>query len=283
MGDFLKCAWLTAALIVLPVFGSAPTAAAENELYQATVVISGTSEARRVLGFALCLKDVLVKVSGDPRLLDDARVEGLAGHAAELMAGLSYRDRLSGKPIHDEQGTYDRPHDLTCDFDPAKINATLKTLGAKPWLAARPRIVVLLGIRDRKATAETLAEDSTGTSDADMRVSLAAAAEQFGLPVQLPKQAALAGAALTAATLPGIEAAKLDAMAKHSGGDLALSASMVWSDKALGWVTDWRIDVDGKGHRWRISGVGFDDAFRHGLQGAVQVLSGNGEPKDVTR
>jgi uncharacterized protein len=282
MGDGSKFACLMAMLVALALPGGGTAAASEAKLYQATAVISGTSGARRELGFALCLKDVLVKVSGDPRLLEDARVDALAKQAGALVSGFSYRDRLSGRPIHDEQGTYDRPHDLTCDFDSGKIDAALLTLGAKPWLAPRPRIGVMLGIRDRKGATATLAEDSAGPNGADMRGSLAAAAKQLGLPVELPNRATLADAGLTIAALPTADASTLDQVAKDNSGR-ALAGTMAWSDSALGWVTDWRLPVAGEIHQWRISGVGFDDAFRNGMQGALQVLSGNGEPADVVR
>ena len=56
----------------------------------------------------------------------------LASSAGQYVSAFSYRDRLEGKPVHDEQGTYDRPHFLTCHFDPQKIDSVLKTLGRKP-------------------------------------------------------------------------------------------------------------------------------------------------------
>ena len=283
MGDGSKFTCLMAMVFALAMPGGGMAAASEAKLYQATAVISGTSEARRALGFALCLKDVLVKVSGDPRLLEDERVDALAKQAGALVSGFSYRDRLSGRPIHDEQGTYDRPHDLTCDFDPGKIDAALLTLGAKPWLAPRPRIVLMLGIRDRKGTTGTLAEDSAGPSDADMRISLSSAAKQLGLPVELPKQSKLADAGLTIAALSETDASTLDRIAKDNGGEAGLAGTLLWSDNALGWVAHWRLAARGEIHQWQISGVGFDDAFRNGMQGAMQVLSGNGEPADVVR
>jgi uncharacterized protein len=61
-------------------------------------------------------------------------------------------------------------------------------------------------------------------------------------------------------------------------GDLALSGSMLWSEEALGWIADWRLDAQGKSYRWQIRGVSFDDAFRNAMAGTVQILSGHGPP-----
>jgi len=37
---------------------------------------------------------------------------------------------------------------------------------------------------------------------------------------------------------------------------------------------DWR----GRTHRWQVRDVTFDEAYRHVIGGAAQVLSGNGDP-----
>ncbi|WP_245271262.1 DUF2066 domain-containing protein [Mesorhizobium sp. LNJC384A00] len=60
---------MAAALAVLIVF---PVAAADIDrasLYRAQSVTSGTGEENRAWGLAPCLEEVLVKVSGDPRLI----------------------------------------------------------------------------------------------------------------------------------------------------------------------------------------------------------------------
>src|SRR5436190_19371081 len=100
------------ALLAIAFATAAHTAGAPVELYQAKPIVTGTGETNRKLGFALAFKDVLVKVSGDPRLLNDPRVEDLSKDAGSLVAGFHYRDRMEGIPIHDEQGSHDRPHDL---------------------------------------------------------------------------------------------------------------------------------------------------------------------------
>ena len=61
-------------------------------------------------------------------------------------------------------------------------------------------------------------------------------------------------------------------------GDVSLVGHLVWSDSELGWATEWQLDVEGKPHRWEVRGVTFDEAFRRGIGGAAQILSGNGDP-----
>ncbi|RWF64141.1 MAG: DUF2066 domain-containing protein, partial [Mesorhizobium sp.] len=62
------------------------------------------------------------------------------------------------------------------------------------------------------------------------------------------------------------------------GADRALAGSIVWNDKELGWIADWRLAEDGKTYQWQVRGVSFDEAFRVAVKGAAQILSGNGQP-----
>jgi hypothetical protein len=250
-------------------------AIAADDLYQARTIVTGQMEATRRVGFAQCLEDVLVKVSGDPRLIGDPGVTAIAGDAGRFVSDFRYRDLMSGIPIHDEQGTRDRPYELTVIFHPTMIDAALRSLGREKWSATRPRLVLFLGVRDQ-TTSYTLAED--GERGRDMREALATTARRVGLAIVLPTKAALSAADLRFETLMAPDFPQLDATARTEGGDVALAGSLIWSDEALGWVADWRLASEGKTYAWRIRGVSFDDAFRNGLRGAAQVLSGHGQP-----
>ena len=103
-----------------------------DDLYTTRAVVTGKDERNRPLGFRLCFEDVLIKVSGDASIVSDSRFENLAASAGQYVSTFSYRDRLEGKPVHDEQGTYDRPFFLTCQFEAQKIDSVLKTLGRRP-------------------------------------------------------------------------------------------------------------------------------------------------------
>jgi hypothetical protein len=109
-----------------------------------------------------------------------------------------------------------------------------------------------------------------------LREALAAAAEKFGMTFVLPSQAALAEAGRLLDMLPAADFAAFSATAKSAGGNVAMAGSLVWSDEALGWVADWRLDARGESRRWGISGVSFDAAFRTAAAGAAQILSGHG-------
>lgn len=275
MPDILRIVWVIAcgAFSVLTTAGAASPQDLDT-LYQAKAVVTGQSEKNRIPGFADCLRQVVVKVSGDQRLLKAPEFEALLPKADELVSTFSYRDRLEGIPIHDEQGTYDRPHDLTCIFDRAKIDAVLQSLGSRPWLEPRPRLVVFLGVRQNAKTF-TLTKD--GGESPYMGESFHAAAAPLAMTILLPAKTAMAGMDVEA--LGDKSMAELNALAKEAGGDLALAGSIVWSDEDLAWVADWRLAPTGETHRWQVRGVSFDEAFRVAMRGAAQILSGNGAPQ----
>jgi hypothetical protein len=274
MRDRLRIAWVVACGLLLSLAAGAALPQDIDTLYQAKTVVTGQSEENRIPGFADCLRQILVKVSGDQRLLGEPALDELLPKAGELVSSFRYRDRLEGIPIHDEQGTYDRPHDLTCIFDRAKIDAVLQSFGSRPWLAPRPRLVVFLGVRQNAKTF-TLASD--GGDSPYMGESFHAAAMPLLMTILLPEKAALAG--LDAQALEDLDMAELNARAKVTGGDLALAGSIVWSDEDLGWVANWRLAPAGETHSWQVRGVSFDEAFRVAMRGAVQILSGNGSPR----
>ena len=100
---------------------------------QADEIVTGTDMRQRPWGFAQTLREVLVKSSGDPRLKDDPHTAQFAVHGIGLVAYFDYVDMMAAVPLHDDQGTSDRPHKLTVYFIPAKIDALLAQLGDKPW------------------------------------------------------------------------------------------------------------------------------------------------------
>ncbi|WP_274629333.1 DUF2066 domain-containing protein [Arvimicrobium flavum] len=264
------------ALLTTMVIGTGAASADDSELYETQAVVTGTGETNRQLGFEECFRDVLVKVSGDQRLLADPRVAAALPTSGDLVASFRYRDRLEGIPIHDEQGSYDRPHDLTCTFDRAKVDAVLAGLGSTPWLAERPRLILFLAV-ERGDQRFMLARD--GDESPYMRESLLGAAAPLAMEVDVPDRQELLAAELDATSLWNAAQDGLGDVARRSGGDAPMAGRLAWSDADRGWVADWQLASDGAHYGWQIRGVSFDDAFRNAMSGALQILSGNGPPK----
>lgn len=250
------------------------TAAAGGDLYRAKVTVTGQGEANRMLGFAACLEDVLIKVSGAQKLAGDRRLGAYKLNAKSFVASFSYRDQFFGKPIRDEQGTRDRPYDLTVDFEEGKIDDILKKLGLKPWLSRRPVLAVFVAMEQGPRKYVVTLD---GAQSDLQRDALLAAAEKRGMLIVLPVAAALAKSNITSDTLGTTPLAALAPVAAEQDAEAVLTGRLVWDDRQLGWATQWQIDWAGRTHRWQLRGVTFDEAFRRGIGGAAQVLSGNGD------
>ncbi|RUY31742.1 DUF2066 domain-containing protein [Mesorhizobium sp. M7A.F.Ca.US.001.04.2.1] len=247
-----------------------------EDLYSSQTIVNGKYEKNRQSGFKRCLDAVLVRVSGDQRLPAKPEMTALRDKAGTFVASFHYRDRMEGIPNHDDQGTYDRPHNLYCQYKPADIDPVLASLGSRPWLTERPRLAVFLAT-ERGTTHYALdAEDDRGML---MRESFGNAAVPLAMQVTFPTVAQLSQAGLDDQALRNAEMTKLDTLAKRAGADQALYGSLVWSDKELGWIADWRLVMAGKTYVWQVRGVGFDEAFRVAIRGAAQILSGNGQPE----
>jgi hypothetical protein len=199
----------------------------------------------------------------------------LAVAAGQYVSAFYYRDRFEGKPVHDEQGTYDRPHFLTCQFDPQKINGILQMLGRKPWLGHRPRLVMVLKVHGR-TNSGLLSRD--GPFDPDMREALANAAQRYGLTVNLPSAAMLEGNQINIDKAESTPPDGLLRLVELSDSELPLVGDLRWNDAALGWVANWSLPVNGQRHGWSVSGVNYDEAFRNAVRGAARILSGSGKP-----
>ena len=245
-----------------------------DDLYTSTFVVTGTGERNRAVGIARCFGDVLIKLTGDQTVVKGRRSNAAVKRAASYVQSFGYRDLFAGRPIHDEQGSYDRPHALTVVFNREKMDRVARSLGREPWLAPRPRIVVLLGV-DNGKTGFMLSADGAGDHSADMREAFAAAAQHVAMQIAFPAQAELS--AHTAATLPNMSADAAAAIA-HNHDGVAVTGRMVFSDKVFGWIADWRMSYGDRSYRWSVAGVNFDAAFRNAMFGAAQIASGHGAP-----
>src|SRR3954451_12830007 len=218
-------------------FGAAEVAVAE--LYRAQTIVTGQGEPNRSIGFASCLEDVLIKVSGALQLAGDPRLAAYKSRAADFVTSHSYHDQMSGLPKGDEQGTRDRPYDLSADFDTAKLDDILDVLGLKPWLSHRPVLAVFVEM-EQGASRFVVTLDAR-QSDLQ-RDSLRAAAAKRGMTIVLPDVAAWTATNRDGAALTALPPATLAAGATALGAEVTLVGRLVWVEAELGWATEWRME-----------------------------------------
>ena len=81
----VRFAWRLLALILVGC--GAAIAANVDDLYQAQAIVTGQREETRGAGLAQCLTDVLVKLSGDPRLIDESVPPSQIGNCSAVNIG----------------------------------------------------------------------------------------------------------------------------------------------------------------------------------------------------
>lgn len=241
-----------------------------SSLYQAMEVVTGTDLRERPRGFALCLQDVLVKLSGDPRLRTDPRVITIAQHAGDYVAAFNYVDPIAGTRPKDDQGTYDRSENLTVSFDPAKIDALLMSLGAPPWHGPRPVLVPILSIHGRKQPAYLLS--TSEPLAAEQLTAFERIAAEAGVPLRLPGASEFQEFHIRKDVVANM------APCGAPAGTIVVLGRLDWSEAAPGWIGTWHTCWQGRQRVWSTHGGGYDLAFANIVQGAMLLASGRGTP-----
>ena len=254
---------------LLPALPLSSRAEQPNDLYQMTVIVTGYDMRSRPSGFAQALRWVLVNVSGEPRLRADPRVSALAAHADKLVASFDYVDQMAGIKYHDEQGTYDRPYNLTVKFVPAKIDQALAGLGEKPWRGKRPVVVPALMVRGFNGASYRLSAESL--AGADQRTAFADVARDFYMKVRFPTEADFAAWGNGTGRVPA-------APARETADEAVVAGTLEFNRSIPGWVGSWRLRWRGIDYAWGIKGVNYDEAFRDIVRGVLRLASGHRGP-----
>lgn len=242
-------------------------------LYRGEAIVTGQENlAERQRGFHEALAEALVKVSGNARLAADPRVQPALAEAQRYVAGFEYEDRLAKKKLMDEQGTRERSYILRVDFEPAAIDALLHDLGARPWPADRPRLLVLLVIED-SVGAYLLGTDSP--RGWGQREALGDIARRRGVPAVLPTTEGDDPKAVTRSAVEAADAAGLAQVAGIYGAAAVLRGTMRMRSDGL-WDTRWLLALPAGGRPWQNEATTFDRAIGSGLAGAAEQLAGAG-------
>lgn len=155
--------WYRRLAVVVLLLSLAPdsiyAAPSEASLYRAQVIVADQTEAARIEGFRAALAQVVVKLSGQRRVLDLPQVAPLLEEAAELVeeyryqpvpAALAVPEASNATPSVD--ATPSSPPDpetaLEVRFAAAILDAELRRLGVPRWPAERRPVLLWIGGAD---------------------------------------------------------------------------------------------------------------------------------------
>jgi uncharacterized protein len=236
-----------------------------DELYKAETIVTGTGEAERMRGFRIGVDEVLVKLTGDSSLPGTKAASEVAEHAADLVADFTYEDRMKDIPVHDEQGTRDRPHFLRMRFDAAKFDAALNRAGLSKWTGERPTLSVWIGISEPRGKY-VLGRAGGGYGQREV---LKDASKKRGIPILLPAedQTAVNYDAVAKGDL-----AVLRPASRELGGNAVLYGLLDFDGEAH-WNTRWTVSGDRVDAAWTMNGVTFDAALKGAIERVAAAFS----------
>jgi hypothetical protein len=255
-----------AAVSLLVLTGTVARAVEVENLYGAQAIVTGTEEPERTRGFRAGLTDLVVKLTGDARLAESDRLRPLLESPQRFVDAFEYEDRMKGIPVHDEQGTRERPHFLRMRFKQSDVDAALAKLGLSKWPADRPLLAVWLGVR---TAAGAYVLTALGAEGYGQRLVIVETAVRRGIPVLLPE----AGATATVA-FDDVGAGNVSKMTDASPRADAMLSGVLSSVPDGYWDMEWRLTQRDRSRSWRLSKVSFDTALKNGLETSALILSG---------
>lgn len=256
-----KSGKVTIAAILIPWLcwpAAAKTGQGMEELYKAETIVTGKGEAERLRGFKIGAEQVLIKLTGRPNLAKTERAQTVVALAPELVAEHSYEDRMKDIPIHDEQGTRDRPHFLRIMFDRQKFDQALKSAGIKKWEGKRPIVAVWLGIREGRGRY-ILSRD--GDSGYGQREVLKEASKLRAIPVVLPEEDQ---ETVTYTNIVKRNWSVLLSASQQLGASAVLYGTLEFDGNAH-WNCQWVLAGDRAYAKWRLRRVTFDKALKDAI------------------
>jgi hypothetical protein len=230
----------------------------EDALYEAETIVTGTGETERLRGFRIGARDVFIKLTGRPKLAETPQAEAIFARGPELIAGHSYEDRMKDIPIHDEQGTRDRPHFLRMRFDRRKFDQVLKDAGINKWNGTRPTVAVWLGIRDARGRYILTRDGEQGYGQREV---LKEASKRRTIPIVLPQDDQ---EAITYTDLVKNNWSALQSASKALGADAVLYGTLEFDGNAH-WDCQWVTAGDSAYAKWKLKGVTFDKALKDAI------------------
>lgn len=257
------------ALVTLLAWLAVPVLAHADDdvLYRSSVIVTGDREETRVPAIQQGFDLAAQKLTGDPDIGQNPLFASLAIGSRAMVWSYTYHDRMFGIPIHDEQGTRDRPFDLTFQFDRKRMNDAMAAMGEKPWLGARPRLAIVLKVTDMARSYLLVAD---GTHGSDLRSSFQDASARFAIPIVFARQTDLS--AIAPERIDTISQEALADLKAKLGADAILVGQLDWETSEHGWHAIWRLPLSDHNPSWEIAGVNFDAAFRNAVGGAAKRL-----------
>lgn len=247
-----------AALLALA--GQWPQPAGATDLYTGEALVASQDAAERERALGPALVQVLVKVSGDPRVGQHPGIDAELSQAAALLLRFGYRQDASSVAGQPSSRLW-----LQAEFDRAGVDALLARAGVPQWGTERPLTLVWLVIDDGRS--KTIAS----ASQVAALGALTGAAEQRGIQLQLPAVDSEDLARIGPEELWSGGAEKAHAAAQRYGARATLVARLARSGS--GWTGRFTLVDSGGSAEWSASYLDSNSVLAAGANGLADRLA----------
>lgn len=157
---------------LVTVFLSIPAFSAQvDNLYVGKVMVPDKTQKNRVKAHRWAIEQVIAKVSGDRKVLDNRKIkQAVAFRAANYIRSFTFTTDNQGRTF------------LIDVFDQEKIDALLRSVGAAIWGPRRPSTLVWFALEEG-INRSVIAQDS----HPQLKEFLLQTADNRGLPIMLPR------------------------------------------------------------------------------------------------
>ena len=229
---------LLAACIMLPLAMTAAATPQEQSLFDVVVRVPDESTAVQRAAFTRGLQQVLIRLSGDSRVLDRLELPPASRYVRQ------YRYDKLQSPV-DDTGLLTRDQlQLWMRFDADKVQALLRDNQLPLWSPQRDRMVVWLAVRDGNRHYLLRQQDQSL-----IKTAVEQAARDRGLPLVWPAYDETDRQQLLFADVwAGFPQPLLRASARYSSGAV-LAGNLAWDGSQ--WVSEWSVMEPGRPHERR--------------------------------
>ena len=245
--------WYSLMLLTLPLISWQPSEALQiSGLYSQQIPVTNDGEAERNRAFKEALAAVVVKVSGDPRWLENPAIERAIAQAQNYVEATSYISESIQLPLEDNTASADTDEEqfytaeqriISVNFAAALIDELLEDADIPVWDGNRPSVLVWMVLQSSAGDREFLTADSNPEIVKVMQDFAAAR----GLPIIFPVLDFEDRRTLTENVVWNLDEAAISIASERYGADSILAGRLHFtaSDELVGlWQFQFQEEAD---------------------------------------
>jgi len=256
-------------LIIFLVLSSLPLpglAAQVANLYEVEVAVADQSAGLRGEALQRALQQVLLRVT-ERQALSDEVAQSILRKAGQMALQFRYRLNETHDPVATGTAPLPDRYLLWVLFDDKQVNQVLYRLGVPVWGATRPAMLVWLAVEQ-----QGLRQMVGGDQGTEWQQLLRQAAEERGLPLQLPMLDRQDQAALTISDLWGGFQQPVLAASDRYQADVVLTGRLYPLSNGL-WRASWVLYQQGSPVTWQNEGEYGEQLLRSAILDAGDHLA----------